>query len=80
MSVNERVYTLYSLRENANQLLNFISIWNFENVRFFILFQVVSAHELYHRERVPKLDFSEVAEVGFKTGPKRTRFLAPIAK
>lgn len=42
--------------------------------------QVVSAHELYHRERVPQLDFSEVAELGFKTGPKRTRFLSSIAK
>ncbi|KAE8742429.1 hypothetical protein FOCC_FOCC012040 [Frankliniella occidentalis] len=41
---------------------------------------VVSAHELYHRERVPQLDFSEVAELGFKTGPKRTRFLSRIAK
>lgn len=41
---------------------------------------VISAHELYHRERVPQLDFSEVAELGFKTGPKRTRFLSNIAK
>lgn len=41
---------------------------------------VVSAHELYYRQRVPALDFSEVAELGFQTGPKRTRFLSRIAK
>jgi len=44
-------------------------VWTPDMLELFLFFQVKCSHELCRNVQVPALDFSEVCETAFQTGP-----------